>query len=454
MMMISISGSRIKKAVAYYRHSAEDKQENSVSIQRDHTYRFADQHKVTIIHEEADEGKTGLLANRPGFERLFKDWIMNVNAPSFDYVLVYDVSRWGRFQDQDEAAYYEFLCKQQGKKVVYVSRGVFEEEPQLISHLQTSIERYMAAEYSRQLSDKVFHGSVRISEQGYSAGGMSCYGLARLLLDVTKQPVKTLKRGEWKSVSNERVTFTPANDETTQVVRDMFSLLVEKWQTPNEIAGLLNIRGVRSAGGGRWNVQKVLRVLTNEAYVGTRLYNKTWSRLRQKVRKNPRRDWIVRQGAFPAIVRDPLFVEAQERLYWLLPSHWRRGIRLTNKVKRLITQDIKAMWLDRAGREQDVKKTVAAAPLTFGVRFNRESLTHWCFVIEERLRSHSTVIAISIATDEIEPVDKMFCIPTADFGSYNVKAFSEADECYLSYQVHGDKIREALLSVLFPGVGS
>ena len=270
--------------------------------------------------------------------------------------------------------------------MVYVSRGVFEEEQQLITHLQTSIERYMAVEYSRQLSDKVFHGSVKVSEQGYSAGGMSCYGLVRALLDVTKQPIKTLIRGEWKSLSNGRVTFAPANDDTTKVVRDMFSLLIENWRTPNEIAELLNVRGVPSAAGGMWNAQKVLRVLMNEAYVGTRLYNKTWGRLRQKVRKNPRRDWIVRPGAFPATVQDQLFVEAQERLYWLRPSHWRRGIQLTNKVKRLIAQDIKALLLDRGATEQDANRNVNAASLTFGVRFNRDSLAHWCFVIEERLK--------------------------------------------------------------------
>ena len=37
----------------------------------------------------------------------------------FDHVLVYDVSRWGRFQDVDESAHYEFICKEAGVKVVY-----------------------------------------------------------------------------------------------------------------------------------------------------------------------------------------------------------------------------------------------------------------------------------------------------------------------------------------------
>jgi len=189
-----------KKAVAYYRHSAEDKQENSVAIQRQHTEKFAAKHNIEIIHEEADEGKSGLLASRPAFECLFADWIENVNAPHFDYVFVYDVSRWGRFQDQDQAAHLTYLCKKHGKEVVYVSRGFTNATNQLSASLEISIQRYMAAEYSRQLSDKVFYGSVKVSEQGYSSGGTAVYGMARLLLDVNKKPVRILKTGEHKQI--------------------------------------------------------------------------------------------------------------------------------------------------------------------------------------------------------------------------------------------------------------
>ena len=41
------------------------------------------------------------------------DDVQTGNA-NFDAILVYDVSRWGRFQDTDESAYYEYLCKRAG----------------------------------------------------------------------------------------------------------------------------------------------------------------------------------------------------------------------------------------------------------------------------------------------------------------------------------------------------
>ena len=39
--------------------------------------------------------------------------------PGFSAVLVYDVSRWGRFPDPDEAAVYEHACKSRGIRVIY-----------------------------------------------------------------------------------------------------------------------------------------------------------------------------------------------------------------------------------------------------------------------------------------------------------------------------------------------
>jgi len=324
-----------KKAIAYYRHSAEDKQENSVAIQRQHIQKFAVENNIEIIHEEADEGKSGLLANRPAFERLFADWIKNANAPHFDYVFVYDVSRWGRFQDPEQAAHLTFECTIHGKEIVYVSIGFPDPTNQLLSSLGISIERYSAAKFSRDLSSKVFYGSVKVSEQGYSAGGTAVYGMARLLLDVNKKPIRILNIGEHKQIANERVSFTPKEDETTETVREIFNLFVkEKYLIP-DIVTRLNQKGVLSATGKRWDKSKVIKILTDETYIGTRIYNKTWGRLKQKSYKNPRSEWVITPKAFKAAVDEQLFRDAQERLYWLFPNNWRKGFYAIKKAKKI-----------------------------------------------------------------------------------------------------------------------
>ncbi len=445
--MLSLTSSPIKKAIAYYRHSAEDKQENSVPIQHEHAQKFAKQYKLEIIHEEADEGKTGLLASRPGFERLFSDWILNPNAPVFDYVLVYDVSRWGRFQDQDEAAYYEFRCKQHGKKVIYISRGFPKEEQQLITHLQTSIERYMAAEYSRQLSDKVFYGCVKVSEQGYSAGGTACYGMARQLLDANKKPVRVLQRGEHKQIANERVTFVPRNDETTRTVQEMFRLLVEKWNTPQEVSKVLNTKGMPSANSGEWNREKVVRVLTNETYTGTRIYNKTWGRLKQKTRNNPRNEWVIHPDAFPSIVNTDVFREAQEHLYWLMYSKWKKGLYTIKKVRKIIQKEVGGLFMKQGLSEREARVIAERLPIVFGVNFYRESISHWCFLIEEKIRNYDYVLAVSIAIDQREPIDNFFLIPADDFSVANFIVFSENERSYLNYKIEREQIEERVLDL-------
>jgi DNA invertase Pin-like site-specific DNA recombinase len=93
-------------------------------------------------------------------------------------VLVYDVSRWGRFQDVDESAYYEYICKRANVSIHYCAEQ-FENDGSLSSSLLKTIKRTMAGEYSRELSVKVFAGQCRLIERGFRQGGPAGYGLRR-----------------------------------------------------------------------------------------------------------------------------------------------------------------------------------------------------------------------------------------------------------------------------------
>jgi hypothetical protein len=63
--------------------------------------------------------------------------VQNVRA-DFNVILVYDVSRWGRFQDTDESAYYEFICKVAGIKVL---RGTLHPRPKMVTLERLSSHR-------------------------------------------------------------------------------------------------------------------------------------------------------------------------------------------------------------------------------------------------------------------------------------------------------------------------
>ena len=108
-----------KKAVAYYR-SAYDAP-NALDTQRASIRAFARKYGIKLIHEETDIGQNGISTNQDGLSNLFQQWILNDDAPIFEYVLLYDFSRWGRFQDLFRATIYEQLCKLRGKHVIYLS---------------------------------------------------------------------------------------------------------------------------------------------------------------------------------------------------------------------------------------------------------------------------------------------------------------------------------------------
>jgi len=82
---------------------------------------YAQAHDLSIVRTYRDDGESGLkLKDRAGLAQLLAMFSSDQSEQAdFECILVYDVSRWGRFQDVDESAYYEFICKQAGFKVAY-----------------------------------------------------------------------------------------------------------------------------------------------------------------------------------------------------------------------------------------------------------------------------------------------------------------------------------------------
>lgn len=147
------------RAVAYYRHSAQDRQENSVAIQQEQVRQWARENGVDIVQEFADRGKSGLTAEgRDGFNDMMENWVKV--RTDFEFVICLDVSRWGRFQDIDLSATYSAECKRHGKQVIYTTLGKPKPNDQLYQ-VYVQFERFRAAQYSKELSDKVFRGCVK-----------------------------------------------------------------------------------------------------------------------------------------------------------------------------------------------------------------------------------------------------------------------------------------------------
>jgi DNA invertase Pin-like site-specific DNA recombinase len=299
------------RAVAYYRHSAQDRQENSIPIQQDQVREWARSNGVEIIQEFADHGRSGLTAEgRPAFTDMMENWVKVRH--DFQYILCLDVSRWGRFQDIDLSAQFSAECKRANKQVIYTTIGKPREDDPLYP-VYVQFERFRAAQYSKELSDKVWRGCAKISEQGYWAGGPPPYGLQRLLLDESRKPLHPLEDGQRKSIQNQRVTLTSAETEESRIVVRIFYDFVESQRSEDQIARALNNEGIPSPGGIGWSRMSVRNVLRNEKYLGTIVYNRTTQKLKTARRPNPEEKWVRTPDAFDGLIDPEIFTRAQAR---------------------------------------------------------------------------------------------------------------------------------------------
>src|SRR5579863_114702 len=180
-------------AAQYLRMSTED-QQYSIANQRSRIAEYAQQFGFKIIKTYEDHGKSGvLLKHRRGLKELLKDVVNGV--AQFKVILVYDVSRWGRFQNPDEAAHYEFLCASSGIPLHYCAEQ-FNNDGTASSSIVKALKRSMAAEFSRELGEKVFRGKSRMVQLGFWVGGPPGPGYRRLMVSASGKRKQIMKVGE------------------------------------------------------------------------------------------------------------------------------------------------------------------------------------------------------------------------------------------------------------------
>jgi DNA invertase Pin-like site-specific DNA recombinase len=302
------TGAQSVRAAEYVRMSTEH-QKYSTENQAEAIRQYAARRGIEVVRTYADEGKSGLrLDGRDALKQLIDD-VQNGTA-DFTTILVYDVSRWGRFQDADESAYYEYICKRAGISVQYCAEQ-FENDGSPVSTIVKGVKRAMAGEYSRELSVKVFAGQCRLIELGFRQGGPAGYGLRRRLVDQSGAAKGELARGEHKSIQTDRVVLMPGPPEEVDTVRRIYRAFVEDGKLEREIAGILNESEIVTDLGRPWTRGTVHQVLINEKYIGNNVWNRGSFKLKkQRVRNNPDM-WIRADGAFEPIVDRSLFEAAQ-----------------------------------------------------------------------------------------------------------------------------------------------
>lgn len=301
-----------KRAAQYVRMSTEG-QDNSILQQKAAIAAYASSRGYQVVRTYADEGVSGLLIDqRTGLKAMLAD-VLN-GAPGFEVILVYDVSRWGRFQNPDQAAHYEFVCVEAGVAVEYCAEQ-FENDGSFTATLLKNLKRMMAAEYSRELSAKVVQAKDQLGAAGFWQGGPPGYGLRRQHIMPDGSLGRVMESGERKGPQNGRTRLVLGPPDEVAVIRDIFRMFVDKKLGINTIARSLNVSGHCRVGRGPWNAHYVHHVLTSPRYAGTNVVRKSRRRMKAtNAEYLPRSEWVCVLGAFDALIDQRTFDAAQARL--------------------------------------------------------------------------------------------------------------------------------------------
>ena len=309
--------------VAQYLRMSTDHQQYSLHNQSEYIKDYAEKNNMEIAYTYDDAGKSGVsIIGRHSLQQLLSD--VEQKKIDIQAVLFYDVSRFGRFQNSDEAAYYSFLFERNGVDLIYCSEPIPTKDFPLESSVILNIKRSSAAYHSRNLSEKVFIGQVNLIKLGYHQGGMAGYGLRRLLVDENGIAKEILNFRKRKSIQTDRVILIPGPKNEIKIVNRIYDLFIDNNVPEFIIAERLNEQNIPAENGTLWTRAKIHQILTNEKYIGNNIYNKTSSKLKSKLVKNPKHEWIRCDKAYKPIISKKKYNKAQEIIQL-------RSIHLTNE---------------------------------------------------------------------------------------------------------------------------
>lgn len=306
------------KAMAYYRLSKDDKNEDriadsegkisdSILNQRKLVHAYLQNHpNITLVDEAYDDGYTGTNYNRPGFQAVLE----KVQSGSINCVIVKDLSRLGR-EYIETGKYLEMIFPSFGVRFIAINDDIDSEHSSAGDDLIIPIKNIMNESYCRELSKKL-RNQFRIQRgNGEFLGAFASYGYCKSPDDKHKLIV---------------------DEYAAEVVRGIFSLKV-KGYSQNVIADYLNNEkilppaeykkslgmkyktGFQASTQSKWSVVTLNRILTNPIYIGTLVQGKrgTPNYKIKTMRTRSENDWVVVENNHQAII-DPLVFSTVQKM--------------------------------------------------------------------------------------------------------------------------------------------
>lgn len=225
-------------AVAYCRVSTnKEEQLDSLETQQKFFYEYARRNSYNLVQIYADEGKSGTkIKNRTQLLKLLSD----AESQTFQVVLIKDVSRLARNT-------VDFLTsirklKTLGVKVVFVN---YDQTSSDSSEFMLTLLSAIAQEESANTSKRVKFGKRMNAEKGKVPNLI--YGYDKII-------------GENFNLH--------INKNEAEVIRQIFRMYTEEKMGTSRIAKELNKEGCKTKRGCNWSQCAVVRLLSNEIYIG------------------------------------------------------------------------------------------------------------------------------------------------------------------------------------------
>ena len=275
---------------------SETLQSNSIENQKEYIEDYIhSKPEIKIVDFYVDDGYSGVNFDRPDFQRMLQD----IKNKKIDCVIVKDLSRLGR-NYIEVGRYIERLFPLLGVRFIAINDNFDSADDTAASNnIIIPFKNLINDAYCRDISIKIrSHLEVK-RKRGEFIGAFAVYGYMR---------------GKDKN----KLIVDPY---AAEIVKEIFGMKMDG-MSQQAIADELNSLGILSPaeykkeqGSGyktvfqthskaKWTAMAVMRVLTNEIYVGTLIQGKeSTPNYKVKVReKRPREEWIRIENAHEAII--------------------------------------------------------------------------------------------------------------------------------------------------------
>ena len=340
--------------VGYVRRST-DRQEQSIQDQKKAIETYVAERGFNLVKFYVDDAISGTsISGRRAFKQMIED--AQKTNKSFSKIIVYDVKRFGRI-DNDEAGYYRHILKTNGVEVLYVSENF---NGDTTDDLLRPVKQWQARQESKDLSKVTIRGLLSKSETGCWMGGVPPYGYdlkyencegsflfvvryipdgSKKILDQDGIIIRSLDRGESLNISKrDYARLTPSESNRVKVIERIFRMYAEQGKGYRSIASTLNKQSIPTPRGpkwshiyhGLWTDTTIRSILVNPIYSGDMVWNRRTDGRFHKISKrqavdrkdihgarlvpNHKEDWIIVRNAHPALVSRSLLEQTKRRL--------------------------------------------------------------------------------------------------------------------------------------------